>query len=131
VSFSGDDGAFARYSPGLEVVSEVTTDYAQVGRLGIRPPVPVPGTWVTGAFAAGDALIFQDVTVHWALPNRTREIRMSFDGSVANFPSGYGRSTNTSEFIQPTNRIAAAETVLHRGRARRDVDTIRPTQPVI
>ena len=34
---------------------------------------------MTGAFKAGDALIFQDVTVHKALPNRTREIRMSFD----------------------------------------------------
>lgn len=41
--------------------------------------VPIPGAWVTGAFTAGDALIFQDVTVHKALPNRTREIRMSFD----------------------------------------------------
>lgn len=41
--------------------------------------VPIPGTWVTGAFKAGDALIFRDVTVHKALPNLTREIRMSFD----------------------------------------------------
>jgi hypothetical protein len=40
---------------------------------------PIPGTRVTGAFAAGDVLIFQDVTVHKALPNRSREIRMSFD----------------------------------------------------
>lgn len=41
--------------------------------------VPIPGTWVTGDFEAGDVLIFQDVTVHKALPNRTRSIRMSFD----------------------------------------------------
>jgi hypothetical protein len=41
--------------------------------------VPIPGQWVTGGFKAGDALIFADVTVHKALPNRTREIRMSFD----------------------------------------------------
>ncbi|MDX2157657.1 MAG: phytanoyl-CoA dioxygenase family protein [Hyphomicrobiaceae bacterium] len=41
--------------------------------------VPIPGSWVTGAFRAGDALIFADVTVHKALPNRTAEIRMSFD----------------------------------------------------
>lgn len=40
---------------------------------------PIPGTWVTGDFAAGDALIFSDTTVHQALPNRTGEIRMSFD----------------------------------------------------
>ncbi|MGE0700965.1 MAG: phytanoyl-CoA dioxygenase family protein [Hyphomicrobiaceae bacterium] len=49
------------------------------GAGGMDIAVPIPGTWVTGAFRAGDALIFQDVTVHKALPNRTREIRMSFD----------------------------------------------------
>lgn len=49
------------------------------GAGGMDISVPIPGTWVTGAFRAGDALIFQDVTVHKALPNRTREIRMSFD----------------------------------------------------
>jgi hypothetical protein len=49
------------------------------GAGGMDIAVPIPGTWVTGAFKAGDALIFQDVTVHKALPNRTREIRMSFD----------------------------------------------------
>jgi hypothetical protein len=49
------------------------------GAGGMDISVPIPGTWVTGAFKAGDALIFQDVTVHKALPNLTREIRMSFD----------------------------------------------------
>jgi hypothetical protein len=49
------------------------------GAGGMDIAVPIPGTWVTGAFRAGDALIFQDVTVHKALPNRTHEIRMSFD----------------------------------------------------
>ncbi|MDB5401387.1 MAG: hypothetical protein JWQ55_3405 [Rhodopila sp.] len=49
------------------------------GAGGMDIAVPIPGSWVTGAFRAGDALIFQDVTVHKALPNRTREIRMSFD----------------------------------------------------
>lgn len=49
------------------------------GAGGMDIAVPIPGTWVTGAFQAGDALIFQDVTVHKALPNRTGEIRMSFD----------------------------------------------------
>jgi hypothetical protein len=49
------------------------------GAGGMDIAVPIPGTWVTGAFKAGDALIFQDVTVHKALPNRTDEIRMSFD----------------------------------------------------
>ncbi|MCX7381385.1 MAG: phytanoyl-CoA dioxygenase family protein, partial [Alphaproteobacteria bacterium] len=49
------------------------------GAGGMDIAVPIPGRWVTGAFKAGDALIFQDITVHKALPNRTREIRMSFD----------------------------------------------------
>jgi ectoine hydroxylase-related dioxygenase (phytanoyl-CoA dioxygenase family) len=49
------------------------------GAGGMDIAVPIPGTWVTGAFQAGDGLIFQDVTVHKALPNQTREIRMSFD----------------------------------------------------
>lgn len=49
------------------------------GAGGMDIAVPIPGSWATGAFAAGDALIFADVTVHKALPNRTREIRMSFD----------------------------------------------------
>jgi hypothetical protein len=49
------------------------------GAGGMDIAVPIPGTWVTGAFKAGDALIFRDVTVHKALPNLTREIRMSFD----------------------------------------------------
>ena len=49
------------------------------GAGGMDIAVPIPGAWVTGDFAAGDALIFQDVTVHKALPNRTTSIRMSFD----------------------------------------------------
>ena len=49
------------------------------GAGGMDIAVPIPGTWVTGDFAAGDALIFRDETVHKALPNRTRSIRMSFD----------------------------------------------------
>ncbi len=49
------------------------------GAGGMDISVPIPGTWVTGDFEAGDALIFQDITVHTALPNRTRSIRMSFD----------------------------------------------------
>lgn len=41
--------------------------------------VDIPGQWVTGAFKAGDALIFCDTTVHQALPNRTNALRQSFD----------------------------------------------------
>ena len=49
------------------------------GAGGMDIAVPIPGVWTTGDFRAGDALIFQDLTVHKALPNRTRELRMSFD----------------------------------------------------
>ena len=49
------------------------------GAGGMDIAVEIPGTWVTGSFQAGDALIFQDVTVHQALPNRTHQIRQSFD----------------------------------------------------
>jgi hypothetical protein len=65
------------------------------GAGGMDIAVPIPGTWVTGAFAAGDALIFQDVTVHKALPNRTNEIRMSFDS----------RFQPTSQPIADTNMV--------------------------
>ncbi len=49
------------------------------GAGGMDISVPIPGEWVSGAFAAGDALIFSDTTVHRALPNRSPEIRLSFD----------------------------------------------------
>ena len=49
------------------------------GAGGMDIAVPIPGEWVTGDFEAGDALIFTDVTVHRALPNRTNRLRQSFD----------------------------------------------------
>ena len=49
------------------------------GAGGMDIDVPIPGEWVTGAFEAGDALIFADTAVHCALPNRTAEVRQSFD----------------------------------------------------
>jgi len=68
------------------------------GAGGMDIAVPIPGTWTTGAFRAGDALIFQDLTVHKALANRTREIRMSFDA----------RYQKISEPIADTNMIPYA-----------------------
>jgi len=41
--------------------------------------VPIPGQWLSGSFEAGDVLIFSDTTVHRALPNRSAELRQSFD----------------------------------------------------
>jgi len=40
---------------------------------------PHDGAWVSSDFQAGDALLFSDMTVHKALPNRSRELRQSFD----------------------------------------------------
>lgn len=68
------------------------------GAGGMDIAVPIPGTWVTGDFAAGDALIFRDVTVHKALPNRTRSIRLSFDA----------RYQKLSEPIADTNLVPYA-----------------------
>ena len=49
------------------------------GAGGMDISVPIPGEWVTASFEAGDGLIFADTTVHRALPNRSPEIRLSFD----------------------------------------------------
>jgi len=49
------------------------------GAGGMEISGPISGTWVTGSFKAGDALVFADHTAHRALPNRTREIRQSVD----------------------------------------------------
>lgn len=49
------------------------------GAGGMDISVPIPGEWVTDSFAAGDVLIFADTTVHRALPNRSAELRQSFD----------------------------------------------------
>ncbi len=68
------------------------------GAGGMDIAVPIPGTWVTGDFSAGDALIFRDVTVHKALPNRTRAIRMSFDA----------RYQRLSEPVADTNLVPYA-----------------------
>ena len=49
------------------------------GAGGMDIAVKIPGTWMTGAFKAGDVLIFSDTTLHKALPNKGNEIRQSFD----------------------------------------------------
>ena len=47
------------------------------GGLEIEAPAGCP--WTGGDFRAGDVLVFPDTTVHMALPNRTGELRQSFD----------------------------------------------------
>jgi hypothetical protein len=55
------DFALAATAGGLEVVD------------------PLDGSWVSSDFKAGDAVLFSDLTVHKALPNRSAELRQSFD----------------------------------------------------
>jgi Phytanoyl-CoA dioxygenase (PhyH) len=49
------------------------------GAGGIVVRDPLQGRWVASDFAVGDAVIFCDTLVHKALPNRSRELRQSFD----------------------------------------------------
>ena len=47
------------------------------GGMEMTPPDECP--WHGGSFSVGDVVIFNDNTVHRALPNRTLELRQSFD----------------------------------------------------
>lgn len=49
------------------------------GAGGIEVSEKFEGKWVGGDFAAGDVVIFSDTTVHKALPNKSGELRQSFD----------------------------------------------------
>jgi hypothetical protein len=49
------------------------------GAGGMETIAPADAVWVGGDFSAGDVLIFCDTAVHMALPNRSDELRQSFD----------------------------------------------------
>ena len=49
------------------------------GAGGMETVTPADCVWAGGDFAAGDVLIFCDTAVHMALPNRSDELRQSFD----------------------------------------------------
>lgn len=49
------------------------------GAGGLEVTEKFEGKWVGGDFAAGDIVIFSDTTVHKALPNKSGELRQSFD----------------------------------------------------
>ncbi|MBM3531838.1 MAG: phytanoyl-CoA dioxygenase family protein [Alphaproteobacteria bacterium] len=49
------------------------------GAGGLEVSEKFEGRWVGGDFKAGDVLIFSDTTVHKALPNKSAELRQSFD----------------------------------------------------
>ena len=49
------------------------------GAGGLEVSEKFEGKWVGGDFAAGDVVIFSDTTVHKALPNKSGELRQSFD----------------------------------------------------
>jgi hypothetical protein len=43
------------------------------------PLESVPQPWLTADYHAGDLLVFHNLMVHWALPNRSDRIRLSID----------------------------------------------------
>lgn len=49
------------------------------GAGGLEVSEKFDGRWVGGDFSAGDVVIFSDTTVHKALPNKSGELRQSFD----------------------------------------------------
>jgi hypothetical protein len=49
------------------------------GAGGIEITDPFEGRWASGPFAAGDVLIFNSLTVHKGVPNRSDRLRMSMD----------------------------------------------------
>ncbi len=49
------------------------------GAGGIEIKDPLDGRWVSGAFTAGDVLLFHSMTVHKGVPNRSDKLRMSMD----------------------------------------------------
>ncbi len=49
------------------------------GAGGIEVSDPLEGSWVGSDFAVGDVVIFCDTIAHKALPNRSGELRQSFD----------------------------------------------------
>jgi hypothetical protein len=49
------------------------------GAGGIEIKDPLAGRWVSGAFAAGDVLVFHSMAVHKGVPNRSDRLRMSMD----------------------------------------------------
>ncbi len=49
------------------------------GAGGLQTVEDFAGQWVGSDFAMGDAVIFVDTVAHKALPNRSRELRQSFD----------------------------------------------------
>ncbi|MBM3545731.1 MAG: phytanoyl-CoA dioxygenase family protein [Alphaproteobacteria bacterium] len=49
------------------------------GAGGLEVSEKFEGRWVGGDFSAGDVVIFSDTTVHKALPNKSSELRQSFD----------------------------------------------------
>lgn len=49
------------------------------GTGGLEVEDPLTGTWVAGDVAAGDIILFDMLTVHRALPNRSASIRLSVD----------------------------------------------------
>jgi 1-deoxypentalenic acid 11beta-hydroxylase len=74
----------------------------------------VPQPWLTAEYHAGDLLVFHNLMVHWALPNRSNRVRLSIDNRCQ--PVGAARTWQAErsilearQFRKTAQRIANEE----------------------
>jgi hypothetical protein len=117
-SIAGDAGSFTLWMPlhdcpveagplqileashrfGLQIVDPATGIIAQETAHG--------GDWVGGQINAGDALIFNDLTVHAATPNTSNQLRISIDCRFQD----YARAINPANLVFPGSSGRSWET---------------------
>jgi hypothetical protein len=67
---------------GLVEHRELANVYSYVFRGRKQKGIPfekIPKPWLTADYHPGDLLVFHNLMVHWALPNRSNQIRLSID----------------------------------------------------
>jgi len=68
------------------VEAERIFSYVFRGRKQMGIPLEsVPQPWLTADYHAGDLLVFHNLMVHWALPNRSDRVRLSIDNRCQPF----------------------------------------------
>lgn len=66
----------------------------------------VPAPWATADYHPGDLLVFHNLMVHWALPNRSDKIRLSIDNRCA--PLNAPRTWQAERSILDARQFRAA-----------------------
>jgi len=66
----------------------------------------VPQPWMTADYRAGDLLVFHNLMIHWALPNRSDKIRLSIDNRCA--PAHAPRSWQAEKSILEARQFRKA-----------------------